>query len=241
MRKRIQLGVVFLGGSLLFGEANSSPTVVTGTGCFGNNGHDLQWPVGAGERHGDSVVRGCRHRWADQCRTAVGGGYVRQCQRGSGDGGRNQPGIPVGLDDRFSGNLPHRRSFRSEPAQRRGAVHEYRVEGYASVDGPGAGIAELLDGNHGVGLRQTGPGGRSDRNLSHRLGEGHTEWRSERKVLPTGSLAPTDGSVLYKTIEPPNVTIGGAAATVSFSGIAPGNAGQYQINVQVPNGVTTGD
>jgi len=30
-------------------------------------------------------------------------------------------------------------------------------------------------------------------------------------------------------------------ATVSFSGIAPGNNGQYQINVQVPNGVTPGD
>src|SRR5579871_912127 len=61
------------------------------------------------------------------------------------------------------------------------------------------------------------------------------------KVLPTGSLAPTDGSVLYKTVETPAVKIGGVPATVSFSGIAPGNNGQYQINVQVPNGVTPGD
>lgn len=61
------------------------------------------------------------------------------------------------------------------------------------------------------------------------------------KVLPTGSLAPTNGSVLYKTVETPKVTIGGVAAAVSFSGIAPGNAGQYQINVQVPTGVTPGD
>ena len=60
-------------------------------------------------------------------------------------------------------------------------------------------------------------------------------------VLPTGSLAPTNGSVLYKTVETPKVTIGGVAAAVSFSGIAPGNAGQYQINVQVPSGVTAGD
>lgn len=60
-------------------------------------------------------------------------------------------------------------------------------------------------------------------------------------VLPTGSLAPTDGSVLYETIETPKVTIGGVAAAVSFSGIAPGNAGQYQINVQVPSGVAPGD
>jgi uncharacterized protein (TIGR03437 family) len=36
------------------------------------------------------------------------------------------------------------------------------------------------------------------------------------------------------------VTIGGVAATVSFSGLAPGNVGLYQVNVQVPAGVTAG-
>ena len=61
------------------------------------------------------------------------------------------------------------------------------------------------------------------------------------KVLATGSLAPTDGSVLYKTVETPVVKIGGVAAVVEFSGIAPGNAGQYQINVAVPDGVKPGD
>jgi uncharacterized protein (TIGR03437 family) len=61
------------------------------------------------------------------------------------------------------------------------------------------------------------------------------------KVLPTGSLAPTDGSVLYKTVAMPTVTVGGVPATVSFSGIAPGNAGQYQINLEIPSGVNPGD
>jgi uncharacterized protein (TIGR03437 family) len=61
------------------------------------------------------------------------------------------------------------------------------------------------------------------------------------KVLATGSLAPTDGSVLYKTVETPVVKIGGVPAVVEFSGIAPGNAGQYQIDVQVPAGVQPGD
>lgn len=61
------------------------------------------------------------------------------------------------------------------------------------------------------------------------------------KVLPTGALAPADGSVLYKTVQTPTVKIGGVPATVEFSGIAPGNAGQYQINVQVPSGVQPGD
>jgi uncharacterized protein (TIGR03437 family) len=61
------------------------------------------------------------------------------------------------------------------------------------------------------------------------------------KVLPTGALAPADGSVLYKTVQTPAVTIGGVSASVSFSGIAPGNAGQYQVNVSIPSGVQPGD
>jgi uncharacterized protein (TIGR03437 family) len=60
-------------------------------------------------------------------------------------------------------------------------------------------------------------------------------------VLPTGLLAPADGSVLYETLQTPVVTIGGIPAVVSFSGIAPGSAGQNQINVAIPSGVTSGD
>lgn len=60
-------------------------------------------------------------------------------------------------------------------------------------------------------------------------------------VLATGSLAPADGSVLYKTLDIPTVTIGGIPADVSFSGIAPGSAGQYQLNVAIPNGVEPGN
>jgi uncharacterized protein (TIGR03437 family) len=59
--------------------------------------------------------------------------------------------------------------------------------------------------------------------------------------LATGTLAPADGSTIYKTVETPTVTIGGLPATVSFSGIAPGNAGLYQINVTVPVGVPATD
>ena len=61
------------------------------------------------------------------------------------------------------------------------------------------------------------------------------------KVLPTGSVAPANGSVLYQTVQKPAVTIGGVATPVLFSGIAPGFAGLYQINVQVPAGITQGD
>lgn len=59
--------------------------------------------------------------------------------------------------------------------------------------------------------------------------------------LPTGVAAPADGQNLYQTVAPPSVIIGGIPASVSFSGLAPGFAGLYQVNTQVPAGAATGD
>jgi uncharacterized protein (TIGR03437 family) len=59
--------------------------------------------------------------------------------------------------------------------------------------------------------------------------------------VPTGSVAPVDGSVLYQTVETPVVTIGGAMATVIFCGIAPGTAAEYQLNVKIPSGIGAGN
>ena len=39
----------------------------------------------------------------------------------------------------------------------------------------------------------------------------------------------------------PVVTIGGVAATVTFSGLAPDSTGLYQVNAQVPESAPTGD
>src|SRR5579871_42070 len=56
----------------------------------------------------------------------------------------------------------------------------------------------------------------------------------------TGTPAPP-GPNLAVTTTAPAVTIGGAAATVSFSGLAPGFVGLYQVNVQVPSAATSGN
>ena len=48
----------------------------------------------------------------------------------------------------------------------------------------------------------------------------------------TGAPAPTD--VLAETTVKPLVTVGGAQATVLFSGLAPGWVGEYQVNASVP-------
>lgn len=53
-----------------------------------------------------------------------------------------------------------------------------------------------------------------------------------------GSPSPTNP--LANTLVKPTVTIGGVAATVAFSGLAPGYVGLYQVNVQVPDTVPTG-
>jgi uncharacterized protein (TIGR03437 family) len=48
-------------------------------------------------------------------------------------------------------------------------------------------------------------------------------------------------SPLQTTIVQPTVTIGGQLAPVGFSGLAPGSAGLYQVNVTIPSGVTAGN
>ncbi len=59
--------------------------------------------------------------------------------------------------------------------------------------------------------------------------------------LATGQLPPADGSVLYKTVDTPTVTVGGVPVSLLYSGLPPGLIGEYQLVFQVPSGVTSGD
>jgi uncharacterized protein (TIGR03437 family) len=55
----------------------------------------------------------------------------------------------------------------------------------------------------------------------------------------TGSAAQADPPSVTTTT--PTVTVGGMHAVMSFSGLAPGGVGLYQVNVQVPIGAPAGD
>ena len=55
----------------------------------------------------------------------------------------------------------------------------------------------------------------------------------------TGAAAPSDEFAVTPT--KPVVTIGGVPAQVSFSGLAPGSVGEYQVNALVPANAPTGD
>ena len=63
---------------------------------------------------------------------------------------------------------------------------------------------------------------------------------------PNGEAAPADGvaapgNLLYSTVAGVTATIGGVSAPVSFSGLTPTFVGLYQVNVQMPSGVTPGN
>jgi adhesin/invasin len=59
-------------------------------------------------------------------------------------------------------------------------------------------------------------------------------------AIKTGQLAPVSGA-LYNTAAQATVTVGASNASVSFSGLAPGYVGLYQINFAVPAGLAAGN
>jgi uncharacterized protein (TIGR03437 family) len=66
------------------------------------------------------------------------------------------------------------------------------------------------------------------------------------KLATTISDTPRSGvaaasNPLSQAVTQPSVTIGTVPAAVTFSGLAPGFVGLYQVNAQVPQSASTGD
>lgn len=61
------------------------------------------------------------------------------------------------------------------------------------------------------------------------------------RPIGTGEIPPIDGRPLYYTTRQPIVVIGPKRADVLFSGLTPGVAGLYQVNVRIPDDVPLGD
>jgi uncharacterized protein (TIGR03437 family) len=57
---------------------------------------------------------------------------------------------------------------------------------------------------------------------------------------PPASGTAASGATYSQTTTTPTVSIGGVPAVVSFAGLAPGTVGEYQLNVQVPQGIAAG-
>jgi uncharacterized protein (TIGR03437 family) len=63
-----------------------------------------------------------------------------------------------------------------------------------------------------------------------------TGWGPVAPLVPTGSPAPI--ATLSRAILPFAVTVGGNDAVVDFAGLAPTFAGLYQVNLEIPSGLT---
>ena len=57
-------------------------------------------------------------------------------------------------------------------------------------------------------------------------------------AVPSGQAPPS--GTLARVTATVTATVGGQPATVQFAGLAPGFVGLYQVNVQIPAGVTPG-
>jgi uncharacterized protein (TIGR03437 family) len=102
--------------------------------------------------------------------------------------------------------------------------------GVFSQDSSGTGIGAILRANN-TKVSTTNPAKRGETIQIYLTGLGAVS-----PAVPDGS----PGTSANKTVSPATVYLNGQAATVVYSGLAPGSPGLYQLNVTIPSGLVLG-
>jgi uncharacterized protein (TIGR03437 family) len=116
-------------------------------------------------------------------------------------------------------------------------------------------VKELQPGIYTVDDSGSGPGIATDALTGQLIGAANPGHVSEYLTIyctglgplqgPNGEVEPINGAaapanLIFQTTAKVTASLGGVSAPVLFSGLAPGFAGLYQVNVQVPAGITPG-
>jgi uncharacterized protein (TIGR03437 family) len=116
---------------------------------------------------------------------------------------------------------------------RQSATLSVTAPGIFTTDGSGKGSGVILRGDDYRLVSQSAPTQAGAYVLIYCTGLG-----ALNSPIVEGNPGPTPA---LSTATAPQVTIGNIAAQVTFSGLAPGFTGLYQVNAQVPAGVPTGN
>lgn len=111
--------------------------------------------------------------------------------------------------------------------------------GIYTVDTSGSGAGIVTNALTGQLISATNPAHASDFLVIYSTGLGTVTGPNGEAEPGDGAQAPT--TTVFHTTSTVTASIGGVAAPVLFSGLTPTFAGLYQVNVQVPAGVTPGN
>jgi uncharacterized protein (TIGR03437 family) len=113
--------------------------------------------------------------------------------------------------------------------------------GIYSVDQSGSGQGTVTNAVTGIVNSASNPAHAGDYLTIYCTGLGPLTGPTGQTEPADGAAPPGDASVLYQTTSTITATLGGVPATVSFSGLTPGLVALYQVNIQVPPGITAGN
>ena len=111
--------------------------------------------------------------------------------------------------------------------------------GAYTVDTSGSGAGVVTNALTGKLITASNPAHASDYLVVYGTGLGALAGPNGETQPADGAVAP--GSLIYYTTAKVTATIGGVSAQVTFSGLTPTFSALYQINIQVPAGVTPGN